>query len=615
MRKSYPEELRKKAEHLVQEQDPDKILDKYNDMREVIQELNVHQVELELQNEELLQAQIELETSRQEYIDLFDLAPVGYFAVNKNGIITKANLTFCEKIELDRKYLIGKPSMLFIDPDERDVFSKTVHEILHRGLTQTLRIKIVSRSGVAIEAILTLRLQSTNDQQKQCWITVSDVSDFELVKRSLKSSEEKFRTVFYDSGIGIAILYDRYHLILKTINPALLQMLEYQDTQMLNYSLKQFVHSVDFPIISEHLSKIFEKNKRSTSCEVRFVTAREHTIWVKLTMSEGIFCEGKNQCVILMAENINQHKNAEYELLKLTKAVEQSSASVLITDTDGNIEYVNKKFTEITGYSFEETIGLNPRILKGPNTEPEIYRNLWSLISQGKEWRGELLNRKKDGTLLWEFASISPVSNDDGKVTNYIAVKEDITERKKMEAELLEMKEKAEESSRVKSSLLANMSHEFRTPLNGILGFTRLLLEKSDDERDIDMLQKIVLSGQRLLNTLHSILELSRIESQRELEKSEMFSLQTLIIKIYEEYNDILEKKGIVLSVDTRGSDDEVTSNKHFIEAILRNLIDNAVKYTESGTIDVIYERSFRNDNELLSISVLDTGIGISKEN
>jgi PAS domain S-box-containing protein len=133
---------------------------------------------------------------------------------------------------------------------------------------------------------------------------------------------------------------------------------------------------------------------------------------------------------------IERRKRVEAELIKLSSAVEQSPAVVVITDIKGNIEYVNPKFNQITGYTIEETIGRNPRILKSGKTPPEVYEELWKTITSGNEWRGEFCNKKKNGKLFWEFASISPVRDNKGVITNFIAIKENITARKKAERRL-----------------------------------------------------------------------------------------------------------------------------------------------------------------------------------
>jgi PAS domain S-box-containing protein len=140
--------------------------------------------------------------------------------------------------------------------------------------------------------------------------------------------------------------------------------------------------------------------------------------------------------VIVSIIDITERRQAELELRKLSRAVEQSGSTIVITDTSGNIEYVNPKFTEITGYSYEEVIGQNPRLLKSGFTADEEYKQLWETIKSGREWHGELLNKKKDGTLYWESVTISPILNDRKEITHYVGVKEDITERKQSEIEI-----------------------------------------------------------------------------------------------------------------------------------------------------------------------------------
>jgi PAS domain S-box-containing protein len=139
---------------------------------------------------------------------------------------------------------------------------------------------------------------------------------------------------------------------------------------------------------------------------------------------------------IVTARDVTDRRRAEAQLRQLQRAVEQSPASVVITDTTGQIEYVNPHFTQLTGYTPEEAMGQNPRILKTDHTSSEEYAHLWQTITAGHEWHGEFLNRKKNGELYWEDAHIGPVTDADGHVTHYVAVKEDITARKRTEAEL-----------------------------------------------------------------------------------------------------------------------------------------------------------------------------------
>ena len=135
--------------------------------------------------------------------------------------------------------------------------------------------------------------------------------------------------------------------------------------------------------------------------------------------------------------------------LKLARAVEQSPATVVITDLEGRIEYVNPKFTETTGYTLNEALGQNPRILKSGETASEEYKHLWETIVSGHEWRGEFHNKRKDGTLYWEFASISPIRDIDGQITHFLAVKENITQAKEAAEKLKETMRELEQVNRL----------------------------------------------------------------------------------------------------------------------------------------------------------------------
>jgi len=150
-------------------------------------------------------------------------------------------------------------------------------------------------------------------------------------------------------------------------------------------------------------------------------------------------CENEIIGTIGFNRDITKRKKLELQNRKLQKAIEQSTTTIVITDTSGKIEYVNPQFTGLTGYTFEEAMGLNPRVLKTDKTPAETFKNLWETISLGKEWRGEFCNRKKNGDLFWESAVISPVFDENGSITNYIAVKEDITEAKHAQDEMLRM--------------------------------------------------------------------------------------------------------------------------------------------------------------------------------
>jgi PAS domain S-box-containing protein len=199
--------------------------------------------------------------------------------------------------------------------------------------------------------------------------------------------------------------------------------------------------------------------------------------------------------------DVTVRKQAEEECRLLSTAVAQSNASLVITNRDGNIVFVNDAFVGTTGYAREEVIGQSPRLLQSGVTPLATYQTLWQTIIAGKTWRGELQNKKKSGELYWEFATISPVLDEKGGIAHFIAIKDNITERKRQEIEIRHAKEDAEAANLAKSQFLATMSHEIRTPMNGILGMAQLLLidDLSEAERN-DYVRTILNSG----NTLQS---------------------------------------------------------------------------------------------------------------
>ena len=311
--------------------------------------------------------------------------------------------------------------------------------------------------------------------------------------------------------------------------------------------------------------------------------------------------------------NFMEIKAAEEASQKLNIAVIQSPASVIITDASGNIEFVNPKFSQLTGYEIDEVIGENPRILNSGTHPKEMYQNMWSTISSGKEWRGEIKNKKKNGEFYWEDVSISPIFNEEGAIVNFVGVKEDITDRKKLINDLIKAKEKAEESDRLKTAFLQNISHEIRTPMNSILGFIELLQDPdiTGDERKeyIGIIEK---SGNRMLSTINDIINISKIEAGIVSLNKQPVDMRGLIYEIAGTFRPEAEKKGITISTELPHIDENVIidGDQEKIFAIFVNLVKNAIKYSTHGKITV----GFSLKNELLTCFVKDTGIGISKE-
>ena len=332
-----------------------------------------------------------------------------------------------------------------------------------------------------------------------------------------------------------------------------------------------------------------------------------------------------------LTEDVTAGKAAEEQLRKLSLAVEQSPESVVITNLAAEIEYVNEAFLRVTGYTREEVIGENPRFLHSGKTPPEMHDQLWATLARGEPWKGEFFNRRKDGSEYVEFAIIAPIRDADGKVTHYLAIKDDITEKKRIgreldrhrhhleelvevrTRELEEARVHAEAANRAKSEFLANMSHEIRTPMNAILGLTHLLRRAEPKPDQVERLGKIDAAAQHLLSIINDILDLSKIEAGKLVVEVIDFELPDLVGESCDIFRDRAQDKGLVLEHDIEASIPRFLRGDPLrLRQLLINLIGNAVKFTEHGSINVGIRKAPSDDGELrLRFEVSDTGIGL----
>ncbi|MBX3044164.1 MAG: PAS domain S-box protein [Candidatus Kapabacteria bacterium] len=372
------------------------------------------------------------------------------------------------------------------------------------------------------------------------------------------------------------------------------------------------IHPDDYLFVKSAI-ELFYQNPAKDTFEFRIVLPDNQIRWIQ---NSYIPVFENDEIVSIKGVNIDitERKLFELNLKKLNRAIEQSPLSVVITNLEGDIEYVNPMFSELTGYSFDEVIGQNPRILKSDKMPEEMYLNMWNTLLKGNVWQGEILNKKKSGELYWEDVKIAPVINEEGITSHYIAIKADISESKRMNEDLISAKEKAEESDRLKSAFIANLSHEIRTPLNGIIGFSRLLgFESVTDEERVEYSQILNSSCNRLLNTVNDILDISKIEAnQMDISKS-YFSLKTLLMELYNSYKSKFDENSIelILDIEDEISNCEFYSDEQKVYQILNNLISNSLKFTKEGQVTI----GARKTGDDLEVYVFDTGIGISKKN
>ncbi|MFH1136316.1 MAG: PAS domain-containing protein [Pseudomonadota bacterium] len=296
----------------------------------------------------------------------------------------------------------------------------------------------------------------------------NEIRERRQAEEALKESEQHLRTLMEQAPVGIlSIDNDGF---VTDANPAGVQLLGspgLEATKGLNVlTLPTLVKTG----LTKYFSLVLEKGEPQ-DIEAPYVSIWGRKSYLRMRLARRHDRQGAPIGAIQILEDITARKEVETELRKFHQAIEQSPGAVVITDVEGNIEYVNPKFTAVTEYTRDEALGQNPRILKSGVQGPEVYQDLWGTITAGGVWRGELQNRKKSGEVYWELASISGVRDPDGRLTHYVAVKEDITQRKNAEEALRRELEINSAMARLAETLI---SHDA-----DIQGVTRLVLKEA----------------------------------------------------------------------------------------------------------------------------------------
>jgi len=490
MESTTPQVFRRRAEEAARKDDPHVPEQGLSPeaTRQMLHELRVHQIQLEMQNDELLRAHGELNSSRSRYFDLYDLAPVGYVSVSEQGAIQEANLTASTMLGLSR--------------------------------------------------------------------------------------------------------------------PAMGQ-----------HMISQFILNEDQDIFFRHRKELLETCKPQ-SCDLRMVKPDGTVFWVNLSATAARSEEINTPEIRLVLSDITTRRQREEELRTLRAAVEQSANIIVITSPQGQIEYVNPAFEINTGYTVDEAVGGPSSILKSGEQGVAYYQQLWATITSGKTWRGQFHNRRKNGTLYWEAATISPVLNARGEIAHFIAIKENISDRKTLEAKLAEAVVRADSANQAKSELLANMSHEIRTPMNGVIGMTDLLLDTGLSPEQLEYAQAIRFCSDSLLILINDILDFSKGEAGQ----IEFESLDFPIRSTIEDAANILaveaKKKGVaVVCTVAEAIPQFLRGDPARLRQILFNLLSNAIKFTDRGSVTVQVDPITETEASVsLRFQVTDTGIGIPED-
>jgi PAS domain S-box-containing protein len=600
-------------------------------------------------------AEKSLVDSEEKYRSLIESSDAAITMVDADGKFLFLNSIAAIPFGQNPASLVGRKVDEII-PEQAGEIMANIHKVI--GTNQGMILE--SESEIAgIRKWLRTSVQPVRDANGNPYAVLlyaSDITRKKMSEELLKQSEQKYKALFFDSPDGYLIHRDG---IIIECNKASELIYGADRSQIIGKSVVDI--SPEFQpngrksaeYIPELIVEVLERGKSS----FEWVNKRfDGSEFMALVCLSAIEYNGEKSFFVTW-QDLSEKKKVEEELRKLSRAVEQSPVSIVITNLEGQIEYVNPAFEITSGYSFEEVIGKGSKILKSGETEDEEYKEMWETIISGREWHCEWLNKKKSGELYWEKISISPIFNDKGNITNYLAVKQDITEskeaemeirdlnlnlelkieertsqladinesllkeideRKKVEIEIIKARNEAEQANQAKSEFLSRMSHELRTPMNSILGFSQLL-----DMGELNAGQKkgvghIMRSGKHLLDLINEVLDISRIEAGRLSLSLEPIRLGGIISETLDIIRPQALAKGLSLNfLNFRTNQSYVNTDRQRLKQILLNLINNAVKYNrEGGSVEIKTEQMTPDSrgNTFIRISVSDSGVGISPD-
>ena len=420
-------------------------------LRTLTHDLAVHQVELEMQNEEVQATNRRLEAALGQYAQLYHRAPVGFLTLDPNGVILRCNQTFQDLAGLADG--VGTSLASLLEPPGRDIFLARYRAIFASPEGKTLEARIKVKGGELLDLRFTARpeLAQPDGPTARLLVAVADITAEKRAERTLQEAQEKilrFNTslealvrartaelALRDAAMRAAanaIAIIDVQGVFQWVNPAFGRLTGHgpeeapgQRVSILNSGRQTpaFFQTLWTTVLAGQVWKGELINRRKDGTE--YLESQTIT-----PVPDG---QGGISNFIAVKQDVTERKATERRLAMLSQVVEQAPSTVVITDRNGKIEYVNPHFTTLTGYAPEEVLGRNPRVLKSGLTPPAVFRELWSTILEGRVWRGELANRRKSGELFWEKITISPVLDPAGSISHFVAHTEDITRQRHLE--------------------------------------------------------------------------------------------------------------------------------------------------------------------------------------
>ncbi|MEI6062230.1 MAG: PAS domain S-box protein, partial [Bacteroidota bacterium] len=514
--------------------------------------------------------------------------------------------------------MVGTTLFDWLHPDSHQIIRERTTQIIESGKSnKPIEIQYIGANGI----VLTTEVQSTSihfDGLPAIHVALNDISERKRSELAARKADARNLAMISNISDVIGILDANGIMTFKS--PNIEKRFGWLPEDRLGTSGFATIHPDDLEYVQSIFSLLLGTDNSVQTLECRYGCKDGSYKPIELTAS-NLLNDPTINGILINYHDISARKareeekqNSEALIRILSTAINQSPVTTVMTDLEGNIEFVNPKFVETTGYSAEEALGQNARLLQAGEKSRAEYKELWDTILSGQNWYGTFHNRKKSGELYWESAVISPVKDEKDSIIHFLAVKEDITLRLKAEQEIKLKNEELSKLNAEKDKFFAIVAHDLRGPLGGFMGLTEMMADKEQHFAAADIQEMTVQlsrSARQTFNLLENLLEWSQMENGLNGFSPQKLKLSQVVRDCMNIVSESARKKEIGVFADIT-DEPTVFADKNMLKTVIRNLLSNAIKYTPNGgSVNISAGLS---ENNTVTVSVRDTGIGMDDE-